>query len=283
MASIPCRICRPAAHRGPRRRPSRRHQGRARHDPARRRKPPCRLARSAAHLARDPRPGADRHGRRQRRRRFRHLHPGRAELRHHASVDLAAADPGALRQPGDGAAPGCSNRRRPCPADPRTLRQILGRLQRDRPACAECADHRHRVHRHQPGARLSRPAARTGRRCLCSGRRRGRRHRGFPPVRAVCAAARLWQPAAGAHPSVGASAGRADRARLCRAAVPGGRQARRGHAADHCDRRHDGGAVAAVLSAELRHRQAHHAALYPLRAHRFVDRHRCRGSSARWR
>src|SRR6266513_1371083 len=49
------------------------------------------------------------------------------------------------------------------------------------------------------------------------------------------------------------------------------------HAADHRHRRHYRGAVAAVLPAVLRGRQADYAAVHPLREGRPVDRHRDRG------
>src|SRR5260370_69590 len=52
-------------------------------------------------------------------------------------------------------------------------------------------------------------------------------------------------------------------------------------AADHGDRRHDGGAVAAVLPAELRHRQADHAAVHEVREGRPRHRHRLRGRRRR--
>ena len=53
-----------------------------------------------------------------------------------------------------------------------------------------------------------------------------------------------------------------------------GRAAGHGDAAGHRDRRHHGRPVAAVLPAELRHRQADHAAVHPVREGRPVDRHR---------
>ncbi len=163
-------------------RPHRRHRGRARHHP------PGRHAARGTWKARacdadgDCRPRSDRHGRRQRCRRLQHLHPGRPELRHRAAVDAAAAGPGALRQPGDGAAPRRGDRRRPCAPDPGAVRQVLGRVQRHRPVHPERADHRHRVHRHQSRARLSRRAARLG--------HRGRgRHRSSPPPAPAASAA----------------------------------------------------------------------------------------------
>ena len=63
-------------------------------------------------------------------------------------VDAGAADPGPLRQPGDGAAPRRGHRRRPCAPHLRALRQVLGRVQRHRSVPAQRADDRHRVHRH---------------------------------------------------------------------------------------------------------------------------------------
>ena len=60
--------------------------------------------------------------------------------------------------------------------------------------------------------------------------------------------------------------------------LPGGAGAAgHGDAADHRHRRHHGRAVAAVLPAELRHRQADHPAVHQLREGRPVDRHRHRG------
>ena len=63
-------------------------------------------------------------------------------------------------------------------------------------------------------------------------------------------------------------------------AIPATDKTERHDAARHRPRRHDGRALAIVLPAELRHRQAHHAALHPLRAARPVARHRARASSA---
>ncbi len=72
---------------------------------------------------------------------------------------------------------GCVTARRPCPADPGALRQILGRVQRHRPVPAERADDRHRVHRHQPRAGLSRGAADRRDRCGGGDHHRRGRHR----------------------------------------------------------------------------------------------------------
>ena len=60
------------------------------------------------------------------------------------------------------------------------------------------------------------------------------------------------------------SAARAGRARLRRSANPIDRQDERFDAARHRTRRHYGCAVAALLSAELCDRQAHHAPFHPL-------------------
>ncbi len=128
------------------------------------------------------------------------------------AVDAVAAGPGALRQPGDGAAPRRGDGRRPCAPDPGAVRQVLGRLQRHRPVHPERGDHRHRVHRHQFRPWLSWRAARMGHRGRRRNRHCGRQHRQLPPFRAVLAGAVLLQPAAGADLSDGASAPRADRA-----------------------------------------------------------------------
>jgi hypothetical protein len=78
------------------------------------------------------------------------------------------------------------------------------------------------------------------------------------------------------HPPVGAMA-----ADFFCAEATGRKPVEQRDAADHRHRRHDGGAVAAVFSAELRHRQAHSAAFHPLRAGRFVDRHCLRNGRGR--
>ncbi|SNB83606.1 hypothetical protein SAMN06265338_1285 [Rhodoblastus acidophilus] len=126
-----------------------------------------------------------------------HLHSGRPELRRHSAVDAAAARPRALREPGDGAAPRRGRRRRPCAADPGALWQVLGRLFRHRPVPAQRVDRRHRIHRHRPGAELSRrlqAAGRVPRRAADHG---GGEHRRFPPLRALLHGAGRRQPAAG--------------------------------------------------------------------------------------
>ena len=148
--------------------------------------------------ARDHRPRPDRDGRGQRCRGLRDLRPGRADLWHHAAVDARAPDTGSLCQSGDGAPARRRHRRRPCPPDLRTLRQVLGRIQRRRSFPAQRADDRDRVHRHQPRARLSRSeqSRRRPRR-----RRSGdacREHGGFPAVRALHLDAGVREPAAAA-------------------------------------------------------------------------------------
>ena len=208
--------------------------------------------------------------------------PGRPELRHDAAVDAAAAGAGALRQPGDGAAPRRGDRRRPCAADLRALRQVLGRVQRHRPVPAQRADHRHRIHRHHSrrcdylgvpklagvvlAAVLIMAAASTGR---------------FPPVRALRAGAVCLQPAAGAAClcwCIRRSAQVAHDFLMPR--LPQARKLSRRDAAGDRHRRHHRRAVAAVLPAELCDRQAHHAALHQLREGGSVDRHRLRDRSA---
>ena len=132
------------------------------------------------------------------------------------------------------------------------------------------------------GARLPRRARKTlGR------RRRGlvimarRQHRQFPRASSVsrwcCACGSLLLVPMLLH---GPPAGRPDRARSPRAAAARGRQAQRRDAADHRHRRHDGRALAAVLPAELRHRQAHHAALHQYEKARSVASASCSSSSA---
>ena len=113
-------------------------------------------ARPGARAARDHRSGPDRHGRGQRRRRRRDLFPGRPGLRHEPAVGAAAARAGADRQPGNGRAARRGHRRRVCAADQRALRTLLGMVLGQRPVRAELPDDRHRVHRRQPRARLSR-------------------------------------------------------------------------------------------------------------------------------
>ena len=185
--------------------------------------------------------------------------------------------PGALRQPGDGAAPGRGHRRRPRAPDPRALRQVLGRLQRHRPVPAQRPDHRHRIHRHQPGAGLSRPAEDLG---VVVGGGAVSWRRPAPATSAASSASR-WLWCFGSlllvpiflmvHPPLGQVAHD-----FVVPQTAGGRQAQRRDAADHRHRRHHGRAVAAVLPAELRHRQAHHAALHALRARSIC------GSASAW-
>ncbi|CAM2163657.1 hypothetical protein BLAT2472_130091 [Burkholderia latens] len=234
------------------------------------------MAGTPAHAARDRRPRPHRDGRRQRCRRVRHLYAGRPELRHDAAVDAAAARAGVVREPGNGAAPRCGDGRRPCAADFRTLRQVLGRVQRDRPVPAQRVDDRHRIHRHHVRAGFLRAPEGRGR------VRRGRaddgggEYRRFQALRAVCDRAVRAEPAARAGARVDPSAGVADVARLLRAELACAREAVRRDAARDRHRRYHGCAVAAVLPAKLRDRQAHHAALHEVREGRPVDRHRVR-------
>ena len=72
---------------------------------------------------------------------------------------------------------GAVTRRRPCPADLRAVRQVLGRVQRRRPVDPQRLDDRHRIHRGVPGAWISwlpQGGRDTGRRCAAvrGGRRR---------------------------------------------------------------------------------------------------------------
>ena len=118
---------------------------------------------------------------------------------------------------------------------------------------------------------------------VVAGADRGRRS--APATSGVSSASRwCWSsPACCSMPDLfhGPSAVRASRARLRRSAISCGRQAERRDAAHHRHRRHDGRALAAVLPAELRHRQAHHPALHSLRAPRSVARHRAGGRRRR--
>ena len=106
-----------------------------------------------------------------------------------------------------------------------------------------------------------------------NGRRRRGGARSWPrPAPATSAASSVFrwclvvrQPAAGAAVFHGASAAwrrlrTTSSCRRCRTAPKPGRR----DAADDRHRRHDGRALAALLPAELCHRQAHHAALHPL-------------------
>ena len=104
-------------------------------------------------------------------------------------------------------------------------------------------------------------------------------HRQLPPLRAVrhdalrCGSLLLVPVALMLHPPHRQMAHG-----LAGAAAAGRRgQLSDGDAADHRHRRHDGRALAAVLPAELRHRQADHPALHEVREGRPVDRHRGRG------
>ena len=207
--------------------------------------------------------------------------PGRPELRHDAAVDAARCCPGALRQPGDGAAPGRGDRRRPRAADLRALRQVLGRVQRHRPVPAQRADHRHRVHRHH--ARRSTTSglpkiwASSSRRCAIMAAASTGNFRRFERFSMVLVFGSLLLVPIFfmVHPPLGAG-----RARSRRSAAARRRQAQRRDAADHRHRRHHGRAVAAVLPAELRHRQAHHAALHRIRARSTCGSASCSSSSA---
>jgi len=220
---------------------------------------------------------ANRDDRRQRRRRVRHLRPGRPGLRHPAAVDPAAAGARALRQPGNGAAPGSGDRGRPRAADPGAVREVLGRVQLDRLVHSQLADARDRVHRRHAGRWVSRPAEGALSRAGGRGGHRGGVHRQLPPVRAdrgrvlrrVAAADPGLRDGASARPTDGPRLRGAGHARRLRAAS-------HGDAAGHRDRRHHHRALAAVLPAVLRHRQADHPPAHELRASRPVDRHRHR-------
>ena len=156
------------------------------------------------------------------------------------------------------------------------LRTILGRLQRHRSVHLERTHAGHRVRRHQHRARHPGRTqdARGGRRG--GARHGGGRHRGFPAVRALRARAGIRQRAAPADLPHDAPAVVGDRARFPGPATAAARAPRGRDAAGDRDRRHDGGALAAVLPAELRHRQAHRTALHQLRAPRSRHRHRHR-------
>ena len=78
------------------------------------------------------------------------------------------------------------------------------------------------------------------------------------------------------HPYVGRDGARLRGTRAARRLGPDGHR----HAADHRHRRHHGRAVAAVLPAVLRDRQADHPPVHALREGRPVDRHRGRGARA---
>ena len=187
------------------------------------------------------------------------------------AVGADPADPGADRQPGDGDPPRRRHRRRPRAADQRALRALLGLVLGRGPVHPQLPHDRHRVHRRQPRAGVLRREQVRRR----AGRRRGARgdHRDgqLPQLGALHVRVRGGQlpgdPAAGA----GAPRLRHDRARHGDA-LDRRRGQLDGGAADHRDRRHHGGAVAAVLPAVQHHRQADHAALDQLRARRHGDR-----------
>ena len=80
------------------------------------------------------------------------------------------------------------------PASSSNVRQVLGRLQRHRSFSPQCADHRHRVHRHRPGPRLSRRLQGTRRGARRRTDRDRPRRRRFPPFRALRDGARLRKP-----------------------------------------------------------------------------------------
>ena len=166
-------------------------------------------------------------------------------------------------------------------ADQRALRALLGLVLGRRPVPPELPDDRHRVHRGQPRARLLR--GQPVHRGAARGRGAGGDHldRQLPQLGAlmfvfVVANFLVIPLLLMAHPDAGTIAHEPRRAR----------DPRRGEldvgAADHRDRRHHGRAVAAVLPAVEHHRQADHAALDQLRAHRHRDR-RVRGRDRRRR
>ena len=221
----------------------------------------------ADHVPGHRRPRADRDGRRQRRRRRVHLRAGRAELRLHPAVDAAAADPGADRQPGDGGQARRGHRRRACPAHQRAVRPVLGLVQRRRPVHSQLPDHRHRVHR-----RLARPALFPRQPVHLGARHRGRpdrdhHERQLPPLGAGDVRVHRGERDPGPARVPVAPLLRSDRLPLLRARRPGRGDVDRG-AAHHRHRGHHRRAVAALLPAVQRHRQADHAAVHPVRARR---------------
>ena len=109
-----------------------------------------RLGRTSAHPRCDYRPGHHRHGGGQRRWRSCHLLPGGPKLRHQPFVGVAAANPGARCQPGNGRPARRGNRRGPCPAHKGALRPLLGDVLGGRPTGARFPHDRHRVHRRRP-------------------------------------------------------------------------------------------------------------------------------------
>ena len=243
----------------------------------RRHRTPPRLVGTPADAARHPRAGPHRHGRRQRCRRVRHLYPGRPELWHHACCGRCC----------------CWSRcststRRWClrlgtvtgVGHARLILERFGRFWGAFSVIDLFLLNALTIVTEFIGISLALDYLglprelgrdRFGRDHHCR-----RRHRRFPPLRAVLAAFGLRQPAVDPGVHLGSSADRRDRAWSCRSATSRGWQAERSDPADHRDCRHHGRALAAFLPAELRHRQAHHAALHALRARRSVDRHRAR-------
>ena len=108
----------------------RRHRRCVRPYPARRHRRVQRPLAAPADTDGHHRSRTDRDGGRQRCRRRRDLRAGRTELRDGPVVDADDADPGAVREPGNGAAAGRGHPGRARAADLRAVRQVLGCLQR---------------------------------------------------------------------------------------------------------------------------------------------------------
>ena len=218
------------------------------------------MAPAPAHAARDHRSRAHRPRGRQRRRRSLDLRPGGAELRLLAAVVPAPAHPGPDRQPGDGRASRRRHRRRLRAPDLGALRPRVGLVLGGRHLLPQLLDDQHRVHGRQPRRRLLR--AQAGRHRPDRGRAvdRDHRQRQLPPLGAGDVLLPLREPSRSAARRPEPSERGRGAARVCR---PG----RRGWAdielsvVHRRHRRHHGRAVADVLSAVERDRQAHHAAL----------------------
>ena len=134
-----------------------------------------------------------------------------------------------------------------------------------RPVRPELPDDRHRVHRREPRAGVFRRQLIRGRPLRGGHADRDYLDRQLSQLGAVHVRVRDRQLPGDPAADPGPPALRPDRPGHARAEHP--RRCRlHGGAADHRDRRHDGRAVAAVLSAVEHHRQADHAALDQLRA-----------------
>ncbi len=256
-----------AADRGPRLRARGRYRGRVRAHQPRRTRPSAHVQDPPDDPAGHRRSRHHRDGRRQRRRRGGHLRPGRPELRLLAVVGAAAADSGAHRQPGNGGAARRGHRGGARPVDQRTLRPRLGLVFRRRPVPAELPDDRHRVHRDQPGRRIHRRLQIHCGAGLGGGAGRDHGKRQLPALGAGHVRLHRRHPGADPDavdvtPAVGARG-----EVVCGAQHLGGRQLGCG-AADHRDRRHHRGALAAVFSAVQHRRQTHHSPIHGLRARR---------------